>query len=318
MKISGIFLFSTAVAAVAFSAQVAASTGTGTLVWSRSDASGIITTSLFLRAIPQVNGLLSDFGVQVPSDYVVVGGGVREDGSPGRFITASYPSPDLSTWFVSDKDDLIADVGGTGTAYAIGMKIRGMTAAQVRSSMMVANSISDVGDHTDVSTTLPSNYVLLGGGVRMQYTFGAPPATREGNMVTGSFPFGANTWRVTSKDQVKPDPEASQAFAIGLLSTLPGVGKIYQETWGSPVISGEFPTSSASLPSYGADQLALTGCGAQVNYSGAGQLLYRLSFNNPDVQGGEILCNAASKDQYVTDTSGLLQSFAVGIRVVPN
>lgn len=276
-------------------ASVGVSCGGVVELFRQTDASGRLTIAVFERYATTAAGHNANFAVTVPGDFVVIGGGGEGKESPsGNMLTASYPDSGLTSWLVSTKDHIAADPVRV-RAWAIGLKVAGLTPAQLRSYLTVSTATSAYVSHPDVTAALPAGYVLVGGGIKVNWS-GA------GNLATASAPYGASAWRVRSKDHKESSPATAQAYAIGISSSIPGVGSI-----GNVINSGT--SSVVAHPSYTqglSAGYALSGCGAFVNWSGAGNLLWRIK----PVNSG---CSAASKD-HIDSSPASISSYAIGLR----
>ncbi|WP_324291555.1 M4 family metallopeptidase [Corallococcus sp. BB11-1] len=262
----------------------------------RTDASGKLTIAVFERYSPTSASHNTNFAVSVPGDFVVVGGGAEGKVSPeGNLLTASYPDSGLTSWLVSTKDHVQSDPVRV-RGWAIGLKVAGLTAAQLRSHLSVTTATSATVNHPDVTATVPAGYVLAGGGIRVNWS-GA------GNLATGSAPSGNSAWRVRSKDLETHSPASAQAYAIGIRSSIPGVGTIGNVVNGGTSAVASHPSYTAALGT----AYALTGCGAFVNWSGDGSLLWRIK----PVNSG---CSVASKD-HIAVSPASITGYAVGLQV---
>ncbi len=273
---------------------------TATKVFEQTDASGKVTVAFFERYSGVTSAHNTDFAVTVPADYVVIGGGGEGKETPqGNLLTASYPDSGLTSWLVSAKDHYVSDPVRL-RAWAIGVKITGLTPAQVRSNLTVSTATSSYIAHPDVTATLPAGYVLAGGGFKVNWS-GA------GNLGTASAPSGSSAWRVRSKDHYVSSPATAQAYAIGLSSSIAGIGTFASTV--NTVLSGvvAHPSTTATL----ASGYALTGCGAYVNWGGAGNLLWKIKPLSPSA--GQAACNVASKDHLVSDPTSIY-GYAIGLR----
>lgn len=250
---------------------------------------------MFERYATASAGQTTNFSVTVPSDFVVIGGGGEGKESPaGNLLTASYPDTGLTSWLVSAKDHIDSDPAQV-RAWAIGLQIAGLTPAQVRSYLTVSTATSATVAHPDVTATLPAGFVLVGGGIKVSWT-------GTGNLATASAPSSTTSWRVRSKDHRESSPGTAQAYAIGINSSIPGVG-----TLGNVINSGT--STVVAHPSYTtalSAGYALSGCGAFVNWSGAGNLLWRIK----PVNSG---CSVASKD-HIDSSPASISGYAIGLR----
>ena len=286
--------------AIAINNLTALDTPSGKKLNTFHDLSGKVTVSVFSRQSSSALQRYMDFGVTVDPDMVCVGGGVIGAEFPeGGFLTASYPNDDLSGWLVSAKDQVKADQFLL-TAFAIGLKIDGMTREQLINNISVTFADSAAAEHPEAFVSVPRGYVLISGGFRV--------ASYMGNLGTASFPDNDNaTWRARSKDHLVADSTTIRAYAIGLSQVLPDIGLVtvqIENTTSSPEVP--HPASTTILP----QGFAITGGGAEVHYSGAGNLLWKLEPTQTDSQD----FTAASKDQVESDPA-TITSYVLGIRI---
>lgn len=264
------------------------------------DSSGRITVAVFERIAGTPLQHFTDFAVNVPEQFVVIGGGVEGSRIPnGHLITASYPNSDLSAWLVSTKDHYYRYPDPVAIkAWAIGLKIAGLTRQQLISMMAVSVASSGYDSHPDISSGVPENYVLLSGGIKVNYA-------EPGNIATASYPETSYTWRASSKDHIQPSPASTQVYAIGLRQSIPGIGSIAVTTIATDSTYTRHPASTANMtPGY-----ALTGCGARVDGTGAGNLLWK---TKPVTTGNQYGCEASSKDHHVSSPA-TIRTYATGI-----
>jgi len=267
---------------------------------SMTDSSGKIEVAVFERVSGQYLGINIDFGIDVADDFVVIGGGVEGANYPtGNLITASYPNHNLSSWLVSSKDHKWAQAIKI-KGYAIGLKVQGLSRAQLLNYISVNSNTSGWVPHPDVSVGVPSGHLLIGGGMKVNWS-GA------GNLATGSYPSNTFSWRARSKDHLVGSYAQTVAYAIGIKDYIPGVGSIYVDiNTGSSAYTGH-PASSANVqPGY-----ALTGCGANVNWSGWGNLLWKIK---PFTQLNQHGCEVSSKD-HGKASPATIDSYALSIQV---
>ncbi len=274
--------------------------GNGTdKIFEQTDLSGKITIAVFERVSPTASGHNTDFAIAVPDDYVVIGGGGEGKNAPqGNLLTASYPNAGLTAWLVSTKDHVNADPVQV-RGWAIGLKIAGLTPAQVRANLSVNTATSAYASHPDVTAALPAGYVLAGGGIKVNWS-GA------GNLATASAPSG-NGWRVRSKDHQNASPATATAYAIGINSSIAGVGTISNIVNGGTSGVASHPAYTQSLSS----GYALSGCGAFVNWSGAGNLLWRIKPISP--AAGQTACTVASKD-HLASSAASISGYSIGLQ----
>ncbi len=286
--------------AIAINNFTALDTPSGKKLNTFHDLSGKVTVSVFSRQSSSALERYIDFGVTVDPDMVCVGGGVIGAEFPeGGLLTASYPNDDLSGWLVSAKDHVNADQFLL-TAFAIGLKIDGMTREQLMNNINVTFADSAAADHPEAFVSVPRGYVLISGGFRV--------ASYLGNLGTASFPDNDNaTWRARSKDHLVADSTTIRVYAIGLSQLLP-VGSVTVQIGQQEFAKAEHPQATANL----GQGFAITGGGAKVDYSGAGSLLWKLEPTQTDSQD----FTAASKDQVEPDPA-TITSYVLGIRITP-
>ena len=266
------------------------------------DASGKITVSLFQEVALTPQNKFTDFAVKVDEDMVVIGGGGRGDDTIGALLTASYPREDMTAWLVSSKDHVDADPHYL-TGFAVGMKIDGMTRDQLFDVITVFQEDSDPDEHPSSTVSIPGDSLLLGGGFRANWQ-GA------GSLATASFPAPDQvwtSWHARSKDQEIPETCTITAFAISIPKTLT-VNNVTLGTLKLSVIDittdvEPHPHGTAVLP----DGFVLTGGGALVHWTGAGNLLWQLEPNLGAFTAG-------SKDHDAPDPS-TLTPFALGVQL---
>ena len=270
------------------------------------DQSGLITVSVFKLQAQNEQKNFTDFGVNVTGDMVAVGGGGTAVESPeGALLTASYPNDDLSGWLVSSREHITPNAHRL-TAYAIGMKIKGMSRDQLMNYVFVNAAHSEFTEHPEVTTTRPNNkYVLINGGFKVEnqgYT---------GNFGTASFPEAPeyNSWRARSTDHgpFAEDYEFLKVYGIAIKQQLP-LGNVLSSFQLANSATVKHPAAAANL----APGFALCGGGAEVRYNGPGVLLWKLEPTTNNVQS----FTAASKDHVEPDT-GTITTYAIGIQLQP-
>src|SRR3954447_10336695 len=113
------------------------------------DASGRITVSVFnhIGSPPQEHWIEEEILVG-DGDMIAIGGGGTASENPGALLTASHPNDDLSGWVISSKDHEVPDAHQLIT-YVIGLKIAGMTKAQLRDSIFLSVADSGVAPHPE-------------------------------------------------------------------------------------------------------------------------------------------------------------------------
>jgi hypothetical protein len=251
-----------------------------------TDWSGLIHFQIFSETSDPGN--YCEKTASVGSDWVLVGGGARTTGGngDGSFLTASYPNTELTTWNAKSQAHIFADIH-TLYVYAIGMKIDGVSPDYLRANMQVFSQPSSVMNHPNISATVTSDYLMIGGGANDQ-------CSGYGNMLTASYPSGSNTWTAAGKDHRRADPSIIIAYAIGIKNiSYPNVGYL-QVGYTLDYANGYGYVQKTTNPPTG---WATTCCGAFLDYgSGAGRMI---ESNSPTSTTSYVLCE--SKDQTYTD-----------------
>ena len=236
----------------------------------------------------------------MPADFVAIGGGVQGTNYPrGNLLTASYPNGTLTRWLVSTKDHVDKNPVRI-KAYAIGLKIAGLTRDQLKSYIAVNVNTSSYVQYPAVSVGVPTGFKMIGGGFKVNWT-GA------GNIATASYPETSFSWRAKSKDHVRVSPATLQVFAVGIRNIIPGVGEVVVNIDSAGSSFAQHPSSTVNID-YG---YALTGCGANVHWSGAGNLLWKLV---PSSSGSLHGCTGASKD-HKRYSPATITTYGIGIRM---
>ncbi len=279
----------------------------------RVDSSGKISIAIFERVAALSQEKFLNFPIHVPSDYVVIGGGVEAaEGPYGNLLTASYPNGNLTAWMVSSKSLPSANGGGSFSnpiqikGWAVGLKINGLTRQQLLSHISVHTAQSASSSAPSAVVGVASGYSLIGGGFNVNYGSGV------GSFGTASYPDGA-TWRVASKAHGIASPATVTAYSVALRSSISGVGTIQTNVASVESAYANHPKSFAPLST----SFALTSCGALVNWSGYGNLLWELKPVNAKAIAPAVPpygCEAGSKDHEVSSPA-TIRSFAMGIRV---
>lgn len=133
----------------------------------------------------------------VDSDFVLVGGGaeIRDDGQPGALLTGSYPDGD--SWWAESKDH-VASYPHRTRAYAIGLRLAGLTKSQLQQSVTTVARAMGPTAHPSIKFVPPAGQLILSGGAQTQYV-------GSGQLLTTSTLSGTG-WIAASKDHVQSDP----------------------------------------------------------------------------------------------------------------
>ncbi|MFG2528130.1 hypothetical protein [Streptomyces sp. NPDC048516] len=272
----------------------------GQLIFEDKDASGKVAVRVYREQSSQEAAKFTDFACTVDEGFVVIGGGGSGEISPGALLTASYPGNDRRRWLVSSKDHNVSSPHRV-TAYAIAMKINGMTPGDLLANLRFKETTSGNSAHPEAASGVDPGFELISGGFRVN-TSGA------GNLATASFPELGPEWRARSKDHKISSLATITVFSIALRKTLPRVGTVQRGE--SSNLSGKsvHPGTQAFLSA----DFALTGVGAETHTDGPGQLLWSLA---PQESVGQTGTNANSKDHQLS-SPGKITAFALGIKIV--
>ncbi|MEW6367208.1 MAG: hypothetical protein AB1714_21465 [Acidobacteriota bacterium] len=268
------------------------------------DSSGKITVSVFERKAGDSQQHFHDYAATVPDDMIAIGGGAEATSAPyGALLTASYPNSELSAWLASSKDHNLPNPHKL-KVYAIGLKIAGMSRDKLLEHIHVGRDQSGLAQHPEASESIPPGYLLVSGGFHVNW-FDFNPS--GGNLATASFPENALAWKARSKDHYVVSRANLTVYAIGIKENLP-VGQIERSIQSKDSAHAQHPSATADvLPGF-----ALTGGGAEVHWSGAGNLLWKLQ---PTTQTTNQDFSAGSKDHQEVSPA-TLTVYSVGIRVV--
>lgn len=177
-------------------------------IFSATSGNGEPSASPTATAAPQAAAVL-------PWAYVLVGGGGQTHWSvSGQFLTASMPTPDRTGWQVASHDHLHSDPGSV-TAYAVGIRARGVVVPTPSVGVWEAQSTTKAsGNSVAVAEPPGTGMVLIGGGAAVIPN--DPPGA--GNFLTGSYPdpSGLGGWAAACHDHTKADPANVAAYALGL------------------------------------------------------------------------------------------------------
>jgi hypothetical protein len=185
-----------------------AASATTTIYGYATDSSGLVQTVVVRE---QVVGLANEISVTVPDDYILIGGGAFSSANPGNFLTASYPNDSLSTWHA--KFFLQPRLNNVLTAYAVGLKLAGLTKAQLQANLQLVSG-SD-------SASVDSSFFLIGGGTKVTYV-------GNGQSLIKTKPEG-NTWYSGTKNYLPNDSVVMTTYAIGLKKDIPSFGAVVVE-----------------------------------------------------------------------------------------
>jgi len=119
-----------------------------------TDWSGQVHVRVYLG--PWVYGQHNVTTVSVDTDYVLVGGGaeIYGAGNPGALLTASNPDLNLTTWHASSKDH-VNPYPHSLRAYAIGLRLDGVSSTDLRNYMVLVTQTSTPAHHPNAIAALP-------------------------------------------------------------------------------------------------------------------------------------------------------------------
>ncbi|MBW4418692.1 MAG: hypothetical protein KME13_05635 [Myxacorys californica WJT36-NPBG1] len=269
------------------------------------DASGKITVAVFERKAGNQQAHFHDFACTVPDDMVVIGGGAEATNSPpnGALLTASYPNQNLSAWLASSKDHERPQPHFL-KVYAIGLKVAGMPRDALRDHIHIGRSVSELAQHPEVSESVPPGYLLISGGFHVNWL---DFNSHGGNLATASFPENAFSWKARSKDHMTISPAILSVYAIGIRENLP-VGRVQHSIQTKDSGHAAHPSTTADvLPGF-----ALVGGGAEIHWSGEGNLLWQL---RPTTDLANQDFTAGGKD-HMKPSPATLTAYSIGIKIV--
>ena len=276
-----------------------------------TDASGEVIVRVYTG--PWVYGQHNTTEISVDTDFVLVGGGAMisqwanpDDllGQPGALLTASYPNSNFTTWHAASKDH------GTAyphylRAYAIGMRLSGLSSVQLRSYMTMVQQTSSSGHHPTAVASVPPGYLLLGGGARSNGSLA------RGLLLTASYPYSFNEWGASAKDHHFSEISTVDAFAIGIQPSIPGFGVLSVTYNNIPTYA---PTSYGVASIQAPTGWVVSSVGGWAQYSGAGRMLTDL-FPYWEPSTNRLGAKAISKDHLGSyKTAGYTYAYTVSIQ----
>jgi Subtilase family/Peptidase inhibitor I9 len=278
------------------------------LVHQHTDASGKITVGVFQRSMQVARGEHLEVAIEVPDGWVVIGGGAEGELLPtGHLLTASYPEAGLGAWRISTSEHLSphpAKIRG----WAIAMKIEGWSRLSLLRQLKVVSVESQTASQPDAIAYAPADHLLLGGGFRIQTEGVGSFATMSAPVPN---PLSANIrslpgWQARAKDHLQASPATVTAYAISIRASINGVGNL-RSTINSTATQA---TDASGCAVEIQDGYARTGCGAYVDWNGAGSLLWRIQPTFDERSAG---CTVSSKDHLASSPAGLY-GYTLGLR----
>ncbi|QIK61482.1 hypothetical protein G7050_17175 [Dysgonomonas sp. HDW5A] len=242
-----------------------------------TDWSGEIEVIITSKAI---TGYHNSVSVDVPSDYVVVGGGasISHIGNSGALLTGSFPNMSLTKWTATSKDHLEKQLH-TLTVYAIGIKLKGVTKNTLKSYMTVqtATTIGVAGKITNTNVNMLSGYMIVGGGAEIIQKSGPgvllTKSSQDYYVVSGAVML--NSWRAQAKDHIEQSTADLKAYVIGIKKDIPGFGEL--ETFSTRKFAWSTASSGAFTTTVDIEAEWVPTCvGAGANWNGYGRMLYSM------------------------------------------
>lgn len=303
-----------------------------------TDVSGLVTTGIW-RLFGAKAAPWRRLAVQAPGDFVAVGGGaVGTEVPSGAMVIESMRyqiyAGDARSWRASTSEASNVAEPHVTTGYVIGMHVEGIDAATLATLVQpVDGSTFPTIAATSSKQVLAGSTapVVLSGGV--QAWADASTATNMiGQLLTQTAPVvttwldctvdasgffrckrasGVAGWSGSSKDHVISRPGYVNVQVLGLPSTL----TINGVAWSVRSTFVQATSAVAAHPAVDVGGLrgnyALTGIGATVGATTAGNLLWKLE-PRADLGGASV----ASKD-HVVSSPAAITGFAIGIKLVP-
>lgn len=298
-----------------------------------TDASGLVTTGVWKRHSTPSQHFQAPNGqfqvvqqVQVPSDFVAVGGGAV--GVPdAAFVYKSY----LSGGWLAGTSSNSNPVDHDNDVYVIGMRVEGVPNLASLVNTTYGGSAPTVVPHPSSQVSLPAAFVALGGG---GYGYTPPPAGNTNQWqqyLTASQPLltsyfvgcgirlclrsQVTGWAIQSKDHLISGPgwTIDNIYSIPTDVTINGAPFHFEGNATSRVsaIAAQPSAVANGLPG----EYALTAVGAFVDWEQGtnpqGNLIWKLQ-PRADIAGAEV----ASTEHGVASPAAIT-AFAAGIKLVP-
>ncbi|GAB2179170.1 VWD domain-containing protein [Dongia sp. agr-C8] len=247
-----------------------------------------IKVSLPAGARGKTRGLCGNFDGDPSNDNLTPGG------QPVAFTAPQIWYPDgtnlATAWVPQGNQDLF---GGSQTANA--GAATAPTEPATFGAVKVFKATSPAAGHPSAQMCVPSGYRLLGGGASIS-------TTGVGNYMTASYPDG-QCWKADAKDHLVQSIATMDVYAIG----------IYDPNGLIPLVTLSSTSQVAAHPAVISPTLpppfVMTGGGAKVTYSGAGNILIASYPNDGNPPNTWV---AASKDHDVSDPA-TVTAYVVGM-----
>jgi hypothetical protein len=198
------------------------------------------------------------------SGWKILGGGavVEQGTGVGNLLTAMYPIG-ATEWEAKANEHIVSSAARM-TAYCAAARLTTGPIPDDAYLIVEATSAAPV-PHPEVEAALPADFVLVGGGARVNGGAGG------GSLLTASRPGTGQSWFAAAKDHFISNPATITAYAIGLRKSL-------LDQLGSSIVRFEahsIEPSAAPKVRCGSDErssLMICG-GAETHWNGVGVLL---------------------------------------------
>lgn len=315
-----------------------------------TDASGLVTTGVW-KLVASSESSWRQLSVQVPADFVAVGGGAMGVENPyGALVAESYQSDTINVvgngdwrrWTARTSDLWVANPHRT-TVYAIGMRIAGLAARDLIPMLRVVNqdSYPAITAHPANQVSFPTSwqweYVFLSGGA-VARADSSNSANELGQFLTETAPIiewgtpawcpsdgpqcyepMVNGWRVESKDHLVSHPGKVHTALLALPPKITVAGTTYQVVGGYVSAASGVAAHPAVDVSGLRGEFALTGIGASVDWRRYDSSGNQVAMGNllwkleprPDLGGASV----GSKDHALSSPASIT-GYALGIKLV--
>ena len=237
--------------------------------------------------------------VQVPKNYKMLSGGATDNyaGGYGNMLTGSFPASNNS-WQANGKSQNVGDPS-TVTAYALVV----YDPMNIWNVERFEGKAGPIARHPVASIAIPENegWAMTGGGAQLK-------TAGSGNLLTASYPHtdkkGAmNGWWCNAKDHFNNSIATLTPYAMAIKTDVPGVTiSTKMNSQISP--RAEHPSEDVTLDA----GLVMVGGGAQVHWTGAGNLL------TASAPGSQNSWMVKSKD-HQQSSPATITSYVIGAKV---
>lgn len=277
-----------------------------TIALCQSDCTGDIKLKI-IPGDPSEMSMNPESKVVVPEGYKILGGGATLNYEPGPGIAgtllyASYPAS-LTEWRANGKAHKEPYTSSI-TAYAIAIYDPAgcWDVIHEKNAGLYENntdpSREDSSPNPEAIATLPSGYVLTGGGARVVFP-------GRGNLIYASYPISDNQWMVKAKQHCEESPNAhAWSYVIGIKPTSKNPNSIINDIQTSESNFTLSPSSVADvLPGY-----KMSGGGGSTFWKQYGSLLFK---SYPTSEGS---WKAHAKAHCEAENT-TITSYAIGIKI---